>query len=218
MSILAEQIQFLAAPDTGQGSDSSGTELGATKIRAIQEDNIARTYFRFFELGTTGLLSALEAAGVVPPLPENPNPFDAELQEEQHTQWWDIHPEQGEAFSRGIEVREKVHNLLYLGAGLRRLGWLYRTWSLPAESTDEKLVEYLKEQYDIAVHASLLIESRLEREGLLPVLEEEGIVPPPASNTTTLPDEKYFQRSNVLAYLHTGALLDLYLKKRSNIK
>ena len=74
-------------------------------------------YSAFFELELhrTGLISQLEADGVVP-IVNNPNPYDPETTEEQHEQWWDEHPEEGAKFSAKIDHRELTLLNLYIGS------------------------------------------------------------------------------------------------------
>jgi hypothetical protein len=83
-------------PDDKTGGDASGqtgtehryesfdqTNL-VSQIQAIQKDAPSRAFFEYIELGTTGLLPALEHAEIVPVWPQNPNPFNVELEEELH--------------------------------------------------------------------------------------------------------------------------------------
>ena len=145
------------APDKGSGGDSSGLSeaehphrleqgIVVSQIRAIQKDTIARTYFELVELGTTGLLSALELSEIVPLVPENSNPFSAEGEEELHEQWWEEHPVEGEEFSISLQRRCKVLNTLSLGAALRRItdGQLYHFLETPHTTIPEIMAAYLQ--------------------------------------------------------------------------
>lgn len=88
-------------------------------LKEIEKDTLSKVHFRYFELGP--LLSALEEAGIVPSEPQNPNPFDPEVDEKSHEVWWSQHPEEGEKYSQGLEEQEKALQYIYYGAVLGRL-------------------------------------------------------------------------------------------------
>lgn len=151
-----------------------------------------------------------------------------ELEEEQHEQWWDENPEAGNEFKGGIEKREQVLDTLYMGARLRHLsGRIYRTWTLPSEFTPEKLIEFFKREYKVQSNLGYIIfEQRLKNEGLLPALEEVGVVPQEIKNPYDRNSERvqyeqwgaehpeYVQRAETITYLHAGALIDLILDRQ----
>ena len=96
------------------------------RIPEIQDDRLAEAIrdlekgydpsARFeIQLMVEGLLSRLEQGGVLP-IVENPNPFDPDLDEDQHERWWEEHPQEAEVFNRAIDKRNEVLRHLYIGA------------------------------------------------------------------------------------------------------
>lgn len=75
----------------------------------------------FFELRLkrAGLLAGLEESAILPTA-TNPNPYQPEVEEDQHEQWWAANPEEEETFTRTLEEREAILKYLYLGALLGR--------------------------------------------------------------------------------------------------
>jgi hypothetical protein len=228
------QPREVFAPDTGVGSGPSdsiqGNEGGAHKdyvvssIRGIQEDTTARTYFELVALGTTNLLSALEKSDVLPYAPEDPNPFNVELDEAQHEHWWSLHPEEAKNFTELNHKRKETLDILYLGTNLNRLsgGRIYRSWSLPSEFTTGVLSEFLKLEHAQIMKHPFVLEFRLKDEGLLAAFGDLGILPPTIANQFKpqdlgkLQDERQFSpmsRNEVLADLHIGALLNILFKR-----
>jgi hypothetical protein len=69
-----------------------------------------------------GLLSRLEQAGIVPTV-ENPNPYDPELDEDQHERWWEEHLPEAEKFDRAVDRRNEVLRYLYIGATIGSGPW-----------------------------------------------------------------------------------------------
>lgn len=227
---LPFQPREVFAPDTGVGSDPSdsiqGNEGGAHKdhiissIRGIQEDTTARTYFELVALGTTNLLSALEKSDVLPYAPENPNPFNVELDEAQHEHWWSLHPEEAKNFTELNHKRKETLDVLYLGTNLNRLsgGRIYRSWSLPSEFTTYTLSEFLKLEHTQVMQHPFILDLRLQDEGLLAAFRDAGILPPTivhqskSQDLGKIQDERQLSsmsRNEVLAALHIGALLNI---------
>jgi hypothetical protein len=66
------------------------------------------------DLSKLDLDSNLEELGILPVI-ECPNPFDPELEEEEHEKWWSEHEEEGEKFSSAIEERELVMKYITIG-------------------------------------------------------------------------------------------------------
>ena len=88
-------------------------------LKKVHEDPSSSTYFEL-TLNQAELLPGLEESGILP-VPGNPNPFDPEFEEEQHEQWWQAHPEEGEEFGRMIDKRREIFRYLYIGAAIGRL-------------------------------------------------------------------------------------------------
>jgi hypothetical protein len=212
-----------------EASRGSGDEALVSQIRKIQKDTISRFNFRYLELGSLDMETALEEAEILPKTPENPNPFDVEFAEEQHELWWEEHPEEANAFSQIIDERERILDLLYLGARLHRLtkGQLYSSQHVPPGSTAEELRKHLRAYYDTPM---FIIKNGFRLSGMLSMLEETSIV----SVAQELPDEwvnwdehqlrqwkeenpEFEQREEILRYLYLGVILDQMLKiSRSN--
>ena len=72
------------------------------------------------QLAAAKLLPGLEEAGILP-VPENPNPYDPELEEELNNQWSDAHPDEMSEFFQTIEKRDEVLEHLHAGALLGHL-------------------------------------------------------------------------------------------------
>lgn len=62
-----------------------------------------------------GWLATLEQAGVLPTL-ISPNPFDLELDEAAHIQWWQEHPRELETFEAAQQTRRTLLKVLHIGA------------------------------------------------------------------------------------------------------
>lgn len=71
------------------------------------------------DLASSGWLMRLEQVGILPVL-ENPNPFDPEMEEQQHEQWWEEYPNEEEQYGRNVERREDILKYLYVGTLLGR--------------------------------------------------------------------------------------------------
>ena len=67
------------------------------------------------QLLLTGLLPRLEQAGIVPVI-ESPNPYEFGDDAVKHEQWWENHPAEVEQFLEGVEKRDEVFRILYVGA------------------------------------------------------------------------------------------------------
>jgi hypothetical protein len=216
-------LSEFARPEPGGEGSGLGKELWTARIRDMQQDTISRAYFEYFELGTTGLLLALEEAGIVPRLPGNPNPIDTAFEKVQYEQWWSEHQEEGETFCSIVYEHDEILDTLYLGAGLRRLtaGDLYRFIDVPSHSSIRAIAVFLRQLYEITPS---LIESEFQRHGLLTTLEDAEILP----TVTPLPLEwldwnteqrlkwkqenpEYEKRKKSLRYLHLGGIIDRLL-------
>jgi len=106
-------------PEFGQGSDQQ-------HIPEIQDDRLAESLeaiergydpsARFeTQLMLESLLSRLEQAGIVPVV-DNPNPHNPDLDEEQHEQWWEEHPQEAMKFEESVDKRNEVLRHLFIGA------------------------------------------------------------------------------------------------------
>lgn len=117
-------------PANEPASESAGLLSSLEPQEKAQEQRDVDRLFEFLEkqyedpglaayvewkLHKAGLLSRLEKVGVLP-IVENPNPYDPELEEEQHEKWWEEHLEEGEEFRRNFEKREEILRYLYVGA------------------------------------------------------------------------------------------------------
>jgi hypothetical protein len=107
------------------GEENLGGQAEADTDRLIEF--LRREYKNAFldvllevQLEKVRLLSVLESAGILPVV-KNPNPFELELEEEQHEQWWKEHPAEEEEFSRNVENRDKILRYLYIGMTLGHL-------------------------------------------------------------------------------------------------
>lgn len=63
------------------------------------------------------LISPLEETGILRVV-NPPNPFDPELDEEQHDKWWDEHPKEGDKFNLDIEEHNTALKRLFVGGVL----------------------------------------------------------------------------------------------------
>jgi hypothetical protein len=72
------------------------------------------------KLRRTGWLPVLEQAGVIPG-GADPNPFDAEQEQDQYEQWWREHPAELEMFSQNFEQRIRALKYLHIGAIIGRI-------------------------------------------------------------------------------------------------
>lgn len=91
--------------------------LRARILGRLKEVQQIPAYTTLFEndLDKAGLLSGLEELGILP-VAQNPNPFDADLEEKQHEQWWDEHPEAAKGFHEILEKRLEILESLHIGA------------------------------------------------------------------------------------------------------
>ena len=79
---------------------------------------LANTIFEA-DLEKLGLASEFEVLGVLPII-KNPNPYDPEMEEDFHEQWWRENPEKEEKFCQVIWERKNGLRLLLIGSLLMR--------------------------------------------------------------------------------------------------
>ena len=54
---------------------------------------------------------------------EDPNPYGAAEDMDQHQQWWDEHPDESDKFLHLIEQRNEVLRIMYVGARIGAGPW-----------------------------------------------------------------------------------------------
>lgn len=123
MSSLERTFQMLQAPDRGYGpSDpdpltpkepSQKVDAGAfLELVAIESVDPGLLYDFETKLRDSGFLSRLEEIGIVPSMPQNPNPHS---DVEAHFLWALGHQEEMEKFMQQVERRQEILRYLYIG-------------------------------------------------------------------------------------------------------
>ena len=102
-----------------------GEEFEQQPVSEIQDDRLAEA-LRAIEKGSDpiarfetqlmleNLLSRLEQTGIVP-IVDNPNPYNPEIDEQQHEHWWDEHPQEAKKFEQEVDKRNDVLRHIYIG-------------------------------------------------------------------------------------------------------
>jgi hypothetical protein len=117
-------------------------EAGQPTTRAVVEFLSNEFHFPAIDLyierqfERRGWLATLEQAGILPVV-VSPNPFDPKQDEAAHTQWWQQHPSELEAFEEKQEARQAILKVLHIGALIGHLDGarLYPGRNLPQSGT-----------------------------------------------------------------------------------
>lgn len=225
-----------SAPDIGAGSGFSGAsepvspprdkDALVARIKDIPRHGSPFESFNRIMLEGTGMLTIFEQAGIVPPPPEDPCPFDKYLQVDEGLKWVQEHPEAFKAYREAVDARNAILDGIYLGERIYRImggKWFFPNMEerYPYELTSKALVRFWREEYEARTSVEIEEKMRSNYENLLPALEEAGIIPrveqPPAewSRWNQSQHEQwmathsdYTKRSRMLQHLHIGLVLN----------
>lgn len=239
---IARQSFEVYAPIDKMGGASSGAPQSENPLLGNKQELVAqirkisysppsmeRLHFEDNMMLQMALLPSLEAAGIVPPSVNNPNPYDIQYHADEYQHWVQAHQKEFIAYRSAATQREKVINMLYLGARIQGLVGKQRDASLQNPirmwSTQQAITEFFQEEY--TQRSPVEIDYKLSNTygQLLPALEETGIVPatprPPVEwfhwNKTKQKQwlaahPTYAERATTLQQLHIGMLVEQALE------
>lgn len=89
------------------------------KSLADESSHLQQLYAFESKLKESGYLSRLEQTGVLPPLPEHPNPYSFLQEPEEHLLWALQHQEETVEYMMNVRQREEILRYLYIGATIQ---------------------------------------------------------------------------------------------------